>query len=319
MPLPPDDSQVIEEGKNLGEPEAVAVPSSPAAEQAKSDTAESKPETNEFGIPSDSAHEAENPAEAKPAEARDAEPEKATSEKSWLLKVAENTKAIFTTLSSLFLSILLLVLIISLCRELTHSTVILELLDVPEDVKDNGLTASAFSGELSDRISSIQKLSLSKNTRRLAEPIWDQPDIQVPGSNISFRSVSQWLKQRIDLPGIAADIRLSGELIEQNGKLRLVVRRSDQSVDTSSAVSAEGTTIAELISKGAESITRLIDPVTLASYYSFREDRNMKYRKTIDVIKYTIASGDDESKARAYNEAYAVVPGSRLIRGKPAV
>jgi hypothetical protein len=194
--------------ENPAKPEAVAVTRS-ADESANREAAiagtETAPETGKSGTPSDGVEEAKSPAETKDKEARDAETDKGSSEKNLLLKVAEASKAFFTVVSTLFLSALLVTLLISLIRDLTHSTVILDLLEVPKDFKDHGVTASAFSGELSDRISAIQKVPQRKNTRRLTEPSWEQPDIQVPGSNISFRTVSQWLKQKIDLPGVAAD------------------------------------------------------------------------------------------------------------------
>jgi hypothetical protein len=232
---------------------------------AEAGTAASSPTSigESHGIPASSENPNEVPhqdaAEHKSAEEHDAAAENVPSEKKGLPWIAENTKAILTVLSSVFLSILLLALIASLVKEvkeLTHSNVLLELLDVPKEFKDNGLTAAAFSEELADAITRIQRISLSNSSRHIVEPAWDQPDIQVPGSSISFRSISQWLKQKIDLPLIATDIRLSGELTSYDGGLRLIVRGSDQSVDTSSAFSTESKAIADLISKGAENITR---------------------------------------------------------------
>jgi tetratricopeptide (TPR) repeat protein len=276
-------------------------PSGEAADAAPSTPAHKIERAEESAEPAVKAEPA--PAsETKSIEGADADQSKSsTSEKNWLQKFADNAKALFTVLSSSFLFVLFVALIICLAIELTRSTVFLDLSEVPKELRDNGLSAIAVSQELADELAEIQRISLSKNTQRLLEPAWAQPDIQVPGSNISFRSVSQWLKQRLGNPITNNDIHLTGELTKDGEYYRLIVRRSDESVNQNFSMTVQDKVIANVLKLGANAVAKLVDPVTLASYYFFVEDRNDQYVKTIETIKRVIGSGNDKQKARAYN------------------
>src|SRR4051794_37232254 len=240
--------------------------------------------------------------ETKSPESSNADEQKASAaEKNFLLRLADNLKALFTALSSAFLFLLLLALIVSLGMELARSTVFLDLSEVPKDLRDNGLSTIGISQQLADELVEIQRISLSKNTRFLLDPTWPQPDIQVPGSSISFHSVSQWLKQRLANPIANNDIHLTGEFTKDKDDYRLTIRRIDEHVNRNYSVTVQNRSISKALKLGAEAVAKLADPVTLATYYFYIEDRNDGYQKTIETIKYVIGWGDDQTRARAYN------------------
>jgi tetratricopeptide (TPR) repeat protein len=272
------------------------------SEAASEEAEESTPghERAEIGGAENTASAAEDEKSKEQPEATGTEA-KGSSEKSWLLWLSDRAKAVFAILSSTFLSILLIVLIVLLGVQLARRTVFLDLVEVPKDFRDKGLTANALSGELADNVVEILEIAQSKETTHFVEPAWSQPDIQVPGSTVSLRSVAQFLKHYISFFGLRDDLHISGELTETGDGLRFSLRKSGGTVNDSIVITWPNKDLNALLSSTAEGVVKLVDAATLASYYYQIEDRTKGYQKTTSALKYAIGSGTESDRARAYN------------------
>jgi tetratricopeptide (TPR) repeat protein len=223
---------------------------------------------------------------------------KTSGAKSGLVRVADNVKAIFTIVTSTFLLLVVVLCLVVIGREFVTRSVILEPIDVAAELqRKHAVTGTTLSNRLADEIEKVQSKSAEPvSGRRLLEPSWTQPDIQVPGGQLSINSVVHFLKARFG----HQDLHIGGELSEHKGMLRLSLRDLDGD-EQFEPIERAATQMDDLIKDGSVEMLRIIDPHVLAAAWFSAESKTNVYPNTLHWVRYSLANKFDKTASRAYN------------------
>ena len=228
---------------------------------------------------------ADTPA-AKQEKPEAAEREKETSgTKPWLVRLADNVKAVFTIVTSTFLIGLVTLCLVVIAQEFGTQAVVLEPIDVPSELQRNyAVTGILLSNRLADEIERVQARSAEPvSGRRLLEPSWTQTDIQVPGGQLSINGVGHFLKARFG----HQDLHIGGELSKRNGRLRLTFRTLDGD-ERFEPIERPAAQMDDLITDGSVEMLRVIDPHVLAAAWFSAESKANSYPNTMHWIRYRL-------------------------------
>ncbi len=247
----------------------------------------------------DASNAAESEDASNAAESQDEEDDEGARPKTsrgWVARRSEQVKLLRALIIDLVVSLVLFGCIAVLVQEFSSHAIILDEIEVPKDVSTKGLTATSVSKRLADQILEFQIRSAEgSSARRLLQPAWVQDDIQVPGGNVSIRSVIRFFKDEFALP----DLHIGGEITEHfDNRYVLIIRNSEMGAffisDPFKLTDFDAT-----VKKAGQEIVRITNPYVLASYFYSTEVKKNSFPNTLHWIKYSLAKNVHSS--RAYN------------------
>jgi tetratricopeptide (TPR) repeat protein len=205
----------------------------------------------------------------------------------WL---AQNVSALFTILLSIVLIALLVALVYALWRELRRNAIVLDEITVPREMAERGYTPAVVTERLLFEIGTIQACASTQKPRRHLAASAQQLDIQLPGGQLSIKSLARYFRHLFMLP----EQHLGGEIVRDGDEFLLRLRRRD---DSSSAVERvrRARDAETLLGAAAEEAMRLIDPYVLASYLFEQELPGPEFPRTFDALQHVVASRPDEA------------------------
>lgn len=196
--------------------------------------------------------------------------------------------------------VLLVLGLVVLIKEVCRPEIILDPIEIPQDIiKKSGYTGIAVAEQLADAALNIeletQNLSVQNSWHKDAinmseiETSTHIPDISVPGSPFTIRSIARFIRQELGLP---AD-HLRGEIIHDNNGLTLTLRNISQKVP---AVRISKKGIEQLLHEGGAALLQLTNPSALAmyAYHKFNSQlsdttiREANYTKAEQLFKYCL-------------------------------
>jgi tetratricopeptide (TPR) repeat protein len=205
----------------------------------------------------------------------------------WL---AQNVSAVFTILLSLVLIALVGALVYALWRELRRNAIVLDEITVPRELAERGYTPAVVTERLLFGIGTIQAAASTQKPRRRLAASAQQLDIQLPGGQLSIKSLARYFRHLLMLP----EQHLGGEIVRDGDEFLLRLRRRD---DSSSAVERvrRAPDVETLLTAAAEEAMRLIDPYVLASYLFEQELPGPEFPRTLETLEHIAASRPDET------------------------
>jgi tetratricopeptide (TPR) repeat protein len=181
--------------------------------------------------------------------------------------------------------------------EFTKTSVVIEPVAIPEEMQKNGFSPRSVAQSIVDRMLLMQEVAQLRTKRVPLQPSWSELDIKVPGSELSVRSVVQYLKRETG----NEDTRMEGELTKENGKLHLVMRQSGSETGVISDFSGDPEHLDELLNQSAEAALSEVQPCIVAAYWYSVEFKSRKYDKAMQAVQKCLASDDKDNVAQGYN------------------
>jgi len=181
--------------------------------------------------------------------------------------------------------------------EFRRSTIIIDPIEVGKDLSDKGYTPHAIAQRIAGELAALQRTAHVKS--RFEEDFElsaTQLDFTVPSAGISYRGLIRYLRQ---LTGRFQQ-RVQGEIVCDNGTIRLQLRTSEGSKTSNDLViTAEGE-ITTLLQKAALEIGLLIAPYLILNYWFRVEQSDRRFEKTFAVAQWCLANTPANHHHRAY-------------------
>ncbi len=153
------------------------------------------------------------------------------------------------------------------------------------------LTGTTIARRLKDEFDLIGESALTIRQAMESSFVWDQPDLEVPGTPYTLQGLKRLIGALLDLPGR----RISGELTRSAGDLLLRLRLDGRVISRDRPIDIGD--LSGSLRPVAEDALRAIDPFTLAAYYKSNGDNDAAVRTIRRCLREP--PGDDD--AWAYN------------------
>jgi hypothetical protein len=190
--------------------------------------------------------------------------------------------------------------------ELLTRRIDVEAIEVPPSLANIGWTARTMSFRLAGELQSIRSGAHTTIQGQLVRTGWTMPDIAVPGTGYSLRSVVDFLRP-VTRPFIGNRLtRVSGEIVEAASdggipRFQLTLRVSDApALQVGQPRSADE--LGAALAEGAAMVARRAEPIVLVSYLFEQREQGADTQATA-LIREVLADEDrdPEMRARAYN------------------
>jgi tetratricopeptide (TPR) repeat protein len=198
------------------------------------------------------------------------------------------------------LIILLLLGLAALIKEVRRPEVILDPIEVPEDIAKQGYAGNIVAEQLADVALNIeletQELSAQNSWHKYAvnmpevETNAHIPDISVPGSPFTIRSIARFIRQEL---GLHAD-HLQGEIVHEENGLSLTLRTLSDARIPAVRISKKG--IEQLFQEGGAALLQLTNPSASAmfAYHKLNKSlsdfavREANYKEAVRLFEYCL-------------------------------
>ena len=200
-------------------------------------------------------------------------------------------------LTNVVISGLLLLLIVTVIREVTQNTEVLEPIDVPRELIDRGYSPTVVAQRLNDEIGSLARTgseyfpSGTKDKDVLSSKFVasaERPDIEVPGGGFSVRALVRYARYVINRP----EAQIEGSISKEGEQLQLVLRTKRAGIDSVAIHKANN--LEELLSLGAQNLLKERRPLLLAGYFLKNPGRDPGFKKTEEALRGSVAKHDVE-------------------------
>lgn len=201
-------------------------------------------------------------------------------------------------INSLILVLLILVIIIGV-KELRSTTPIIEPVHIPKDIEAKGYTPEVISVQIKDLLLKMQEEALT--SRKMQSVIYDtnQLDIEVPGTNISFKSIIHYLRNFLHIQ----EIRVNGEIVrsDTNDKdlvfyLRITGKENYQ------IPPVHGSDLKKLIFDASQEIMHSLNRVIYANHQYYVTGNKTKARLAmLNIISNPDPEKDEEAWGSYFN------------------
>jgi tetratricopeptide (TPR) repeat protein len=240
--------------------------------------------------------------------------------------LAENMGAIFSISISLVLVLAIAALVFAFVKEIRREAIYLDPIDVPEDLAKRGFSADVVTERLLDHVRAIQAAANTSKPSQGVDSSATQVDIQVPGGQLSMKSIVRYARSLFDLP----EQHFTGEITREDATFSLLLRVRDRRRVTVVAEGLSATNVDALLKLGGEALVRATDPYVLASYYFLLEEKGLRYERTLATINYVLTHPPQSDDVWAWNlwglvlerqgkREEAIVKYRRSIAADPAV
>jgi Flp pilus assembly protein TadD len=198
-------------------------------------------------------------------------------------------KSIRSFIVELGISAVIVVIIFLVVWEGFRKVVLIEPIEIPKRFVDAGYTPHVVASQLMGNLLAIYKsVKMLRPTLAIATT---RPDIVVPGTGLTIRTITGYLQSIIYDP----TNRIIGEVTEQNGVLQFHIRINGRRVDIPEPSHRE---LDALLTQAIYAVLREIDHYVLAAYLLYT-DREAARKEVVQII--AAAPEKSEQKARAYN------------------
>lgn len=189
---------------------------------------------------------------------------------------------------------LLILLGWSAYRELRQKTLVINPIEVPRDLSDRGHSSTVLALRLNDGIQEVLNggtnyLSSSEIAPLKLQPDNERPDIDVPGGNLSLRTIIRYARYAFNLP----EQRVGGSISKEGEQLCLLLRQ-----DNHPAKLLRASTLDELVTMGAEEVVMARSPLLAAGYFLDNPDHDKDFVKTEAALNEVLKS--DTNRAIVY-------------------
>lgn len=209
-----------------------------------------------------------------------------------MLKLIEKLDQFRAIISNLAISLVAGALVVILIKQLTHSRIMVEPIQVPPPLNEQGFTPEITAQWVMDEMLTIQKAATTRKEGQAIAPEWQQFDMDVPGSGLSISAIGQAVRESLGL----TQRRIGGEVIATPSSYQMRIRLSGSQI-TYASVEVEKGQIEQLIKLAAEEAVQRIDPFMFASY--------LHATKQIDrldqAITFSLSEGPKEDRPWALN------------------
>lgn len=154
--------------------------------------------------------------------------------------------------------IVFLFFVVIVIREVPRNTVLIDPIQAPSQLVADGFTPQVISQRLMEEMLAIREQASSRKEGREVTPEWQQPDIEVPGTGVSIRSVFRITKGFFGF----RETRVGGEIVRDGEQYRIRLRIYGQGA---TADPLPGSDLDELLHQGARRLLDATDPYILAA------------------------------------------------------
>lgn len=206
----------------------------------------------------------------------------------------DNLKRLQSLISQSAITLISICLIIIIIRQLFHTGVNIQPIQVPESLSKIGLNPEVSSQWLLDEILLIQNKAATIKEATNMLPEWKEINMEVPGSGFTTKTIGDVIRASL---GLEQDT-LSGEIIEHAGHYIIRIRLSDKSA-ISSDISVPEADLNPLFREAAKLAFLQIDPFIYASYLHAKGDNDA----AIETANYIIEAkaSDERDKVWSHN------------------
>ena len=216
----------------------------------------------------------------------------------WERTTASPVGALFSVVSlqqiDLLLSIALMLVIIAfivlvalaLRRELRSDTVVLDPIEVPEDLAARGYSPAVAAARLLDVLREMQNRSGASSERRAAERAAGAPEVQLPGTRVSMRSLIRYLRRLLGMP----PSEISGEITREDGGYRIRLRQNGIRIVAVGDRRPPTQDLDLLFQSGASDLLLAVDPYPLIATAYFNEIPGPAFPRTTALIERALTN-----------------------------
>jgi tetratricopeptide (TPR) repeat protein len=192
----------------------------------------------------------------------------------------DNVKRLQTLISQSAISLISVCLIVVIVRQLFHTGVNIQPIQVPTSLSEKGLTSEVTAQWLLDEILFIQSQASTIKAARNVQPEWREINMEVPGSGFTTKTIGDVIRASL---GIKQDT-ISGEVIEYDGQYTIRIRLSQKSASFSEVIT-EDTDFKSLFHQAAKLTFMEFDPFIYASYLYTEKNYDDAIRIAVDIVK----------------------------------
>jgi tetratricopeptide (TPR) repeat protein len=212
---------------------------------------------------------------------------------------SKNIASVRSAIVDILLLLLLAAFLAASYWEMRRKLVIVELIDVPEDLSKKGYSPAVVAQRIVAEITSLRRAARIRG--RVEEGLElgaSQLDFTVPTAGISYRNIIRYARQLFRRP----EERISGEIVQESEAIRMVLRtRQGRATSPGLRVATENE-IAKLFEKAAFEVATLVDPVLVATYWLWAEQKEGKFERTLESVHRCIA----HTTIRQHDKAYII-------------
>jgi tetratricopeptide (TPR) repeat protein len=187
--------------------------------------------------------------------------------------------------------------VVAIASELRRHSVVIEPIEVPKDLAEKGYTPQVVAQRIAGEIIALRRAA---RWRERIEEGYElsaaQLDFTVPTAGISYRDLVRYLRRLLRRP----EERVQGELVKEGEALRITLRTRDgRSTPSSLRVTTEAE-LARLFEQAAFALAALVEPVLVADYWFWLEQRELRFEATLDAVRECLAHTPERQHHRAY-------------------
>jgi tetratricopeptide (TPR) repeat protein len=175
---------------------------------------------------------------------------------------------------------------------------------IPKRIEEMGFSSTGLASSLAAEIREIQESDGGKKYRQEIKAAEKQQDIQVPGLPVPLHSAMDMVRKLVGLQ----EQRISGEIIEEDGRLVLLLADGRAEPVSSPIGNDRGLAMRTLIQKGAQEAMSTTDCGALAkwSYLAARRGDG-QYDDTLQIIERCLKSSAQDSDHATSIRLYMVL------------
>jgi tetratricopeptide (TPR) repeat protein len=226
---------------------------------------------------------------------------------------AEDVSGIFSILTTILLSVAVVVAFWILRREWRREPMVIEPLDVPDGLRDEGLTGAVLAQRLADRIVELQHRAHPDDgpeDAAFVELSRMQVDLQLPGVAWSLRNSIRYFRQVFGKD----QHRVGGEVVRIGKDFVIRIRTSGgHAVDVPTPFH-DASDLPQALVTAAESVLLLVNPLEAATIHYSLEGARSGYPKTLVAIRRHLAV----APAREHQDSYVLWASVQRAAGNAA-
>ncbi len=211
--------------------------------------------------------------------------------------LSKNVGSIRSAIIDILLILLIIAFLAASLWEMRRKLVVIELIDVPDDISKKGYSSGVIAQRIVAEITSLRRAARIRG--RVEEGLEigvTQLDFTVPTAGISYRNSIRYARQLFRRP----EERVSGEIVREGDALRMVLRSRQGRTTSASLCVANDAEIPKLLEKAALELAMLVDPILVATYWLWAEQKQGEFEMTLDAINKCIANTKVSEHHRAY-------------------
>jgi len=232
-----------------------------------------------------------------------AQPQKIES-KATLEEAAKTVTAVRSIIVDCLLFVIVLLLIVSVVRQMRTRSFIIEPISMPAELIAAGYTPQVVAERILTEIRSLQAATrMRSGVEEGFELSTALVDFAVPSSGVTFRSAIQYARQALNLP----DERITGEIVRDSTggdrpqeRLRVVLRARSGRTATAISFGRSESQIADMLKSAAYELAAIADPYLLASYWLSREQSQRTFDTTLELVRRCLTTTAPSKHHAAY-------------------